>query len=126
MVGVAHAGWRGLVAGVLEATVSAMVDLGATTITADVGAHIRARCYEFSPAELDVVAGRYGDRVRSTTAWGAPALDVTEAVRAALEGVGVPVTDAGGCTACEPRRYFSHRARGDRGRHVSVVALEAA
>lgn len=125
VIGAAHAGWRGLAAGVIEHAVDAMVDLGATSVHAVVGPHIRARCYEFGAEDLDVVAARYGDAVRATTGWGTPALDLSAGIRAALDGCGpiCGVNDVGGCTACEPDRYFSHRARGDRGRHAAAIAL---
>jgi copper oxidase (laccase) domain-containing protein len=58
VIGVAHAGWRGLAAGVIEATVDEMRALGATRIFAAVGPCIRAGCYEFGPAELDEVVCR--------------------------------------------------------------------
>lgn len=123
VVGAAHAGWRGIASGVLERTVEEMAQLGGTDVVARVGPHIRARCYEFGAAELDEVAHRYGDAVRATTAWGTPALDVTAAVRVALAAVEVEVVDHGGCTACEPDRFWSHRARGDRGRMAATVAI---
>lgn len=125
VVGVAHAGWRGLVAGVVEGAVDAMVDLGATSVHAVVGPHIRARCYEFGSDDLAAVAARYGDTVRAVTAWDTPALDLGAGVRAALARCRpiFAVHDVGGCTACEPDRYFSHRARGDRGRHAAAIAL---
>jgi YfiH family protein len=122
VIGAAHVGWRGLVSGVLERTVEAMAELGATRLGAQVGPHIRARCYEFGAEDLDVVAARYGDGVRDTTAWGTPGLDLLAGIRAALSSVGVEhVGDHGGCTACEPASYFSHRARGDRGRMVATM-----
>jgi len=123
VVGAAHAGWRGLVGGVLERTVEAMRALGATDVVAHVGPHIRSRCYEFGGPELDEVAARYGDEVRARTAWGTPALDLSAAVRRALEPLGVAVVDHGGCTACEPDRWFSHRARGDVGRQAATIVL---
>ncbi len=123
VVGAAHAGWRGLVAGVLEETVASMGRLGATGIRAEVGPHIRGRCYEFGVDELRSVADRYGDDVRATTGWGTPALDLTAAVRGALDAVGVEVSDRGGCTACEPHRLWSHRARGDRERMAATIAI---
>ena len=123
VVGAAHAGWRGVVSGVLERTVEEMGSLGATGITARIGPHIRARCYEFGAEELDEVAQRCGDSVRATTAWGTPALDVTAAVRSALDALGVEAVDHGGCTACEPERLFSHRARGDRGRLAAAITI---
>jgi YfiH family protein len=125
VIGAVHAGWRGLVGGVLEGALGAMGRLGAQRVTAHVGPHIRARCYEFGAAELAQVAARYGPDVAAETAWGTPALDLTVAVRRALEPLGVVVVDHGGCTACEPERCFSHRARGDTGRMAATVSLGA-
>lgn len=121
VIGVAHAGWRGAAAGVIEATVAEMEALGATGIEAAIGPCIHAECYEFGAAELDSVAGRLGDSVRGTTAAGAPALDLPAAVRAALERAGVEhVDDAGVCTACSPS-HFSWRARQETQRQATVV-----
>ncbi len=123
VLGAAHVGWQGLVSGVLEATVAAMTHLGAGEIHATVGPHIHARCYEFGAQDLDRVADCYGDTVRSTTAWGTPALDLRAGIRAsfdAMDTTGILVTQPG-CTACEPDRFYSHRARGDVGRHASLI-----
>jgi YfiH family protein len=126
-LGVAHAGWRGLVAGVVGATAAAMAELGAPPVRAVVGPSIRAGCYEFGAADLDVVAARWGEEVRATTRDGRPALDVTAGVRAALAEVGVlDVGDDGACTACEPERYWSYRARGEAGRVATVAWLDDA
>ena len=121
VVGVAHAGWRGLVGGVLERTVEAMRLCrrdGVRDVRAVLGPCIRPECYEFGADDLARVARRLGDGVRAETASGAPALDVPAAVRAALSQVGVD--DVGVCTACSPV-HFSHRARGEVGRQALVV-----
>ena len=124
--GVAHAGWRGLAEGIVAATVEAMRAKGAVDIEAALGPCIHPSCYEFSPADLDVVAGRLGDHVRSVTADGRPALDLPGAVRRALADAGVAlVEDAGVCTACDVDDdggplWFSHRARGDEERQALV------
>lgn len=124
--GVAHAGWKGLADGVLAATADAMRSLGAGDVTAALGPCIHPSCYEFSPADLDVVAARIGDHVRSTTADGRPALDLPGAVRRALADAGVAlVEDASACTACDVDaagrpRWFSHRARSDESRQALV------
>jgi YfiH family protein len=125
VVGVAHAGWRGLLDGVLEQAVRAMRTLGAGEVRAVLGPCIRAECYEFGSDDLDRVARHLGDAVRGTTSAGAPALDVPAAARAALarEGV-VELDDVEVCTACSSG-HFSHRARGDRGRQA-LVAWRAA
>lgn len=126
VVGAAHAGWRGLLSGVVGSTVEAMADLGASSITVEVGPHIRARCYEFGAGELDLVAVRFGPAVRAQTAWGTPGLDLLAAVRAALDesGAVAEVVVHPGCTACEPDRFWSHRARSDTGRQAGTVVLE--
>jgi hypothetical protein len=124
--GVAHAGWKGLAEGVIGATAEAMRRLGATSIDAALGPCIHPSCYEFSPADLDVVATRLGDHVRATTADGRPALDLPGAVRRAIEDAGVRlVEDIGRCTACDVGdgggpRWFSHRARADEERQALV------
>jgi len=125
VVGAAHAGWRGLAAGVLRETAAAMRSLGATRIDAVVGPCIHAECYEFGPAELFTLASRFGRTVSATTSWGTPALDLPAAVRAALAAEDVAVIDvATPCTACDDR-FWSHRARGDRERHGMAVWMEA-
>ncbi len=129
VVGVAHAGWRGLVDGVLERTVDALLECGpndgravdASDVRAVLGPCIRPPCYEFGADDLARVARRLGDGVRATTARGAPALDLPAAVRTALARVGVTdVDDVGVCTACSPH-HFSHRARREVGRQALVV-----
>ncbi len=119
--GAVHAGWRGLVAGVIEAAASAMRDLGASDITASLGPCIHAPCYEFSSSDLDTVAAAYGTSVRGTTTGGRPALDLVAAVGAAVGAAGARlVDDVDVCTACG-HRQFSHRARRDVGRQALVV-----
>jgi len=121
VVGVAHAGWRGLVAGVVPATVEAMRSLGAGEIVATVGPCIHAECYEFGSGDLDDVAGRLGPAVRARTATGAPALDLVGAASGALRAAGVERVEVDGrCTACSPG-YWSFRASGDAQRQAVVA-----
>lgn len=121
VIGVAHAGWRGAAAGVIEATVAEMQALGATQIEAAIGPCIHAECYEFSPTELEAVSARLGDSVRAATAAGTPALDLRAAVRVALQRVGVEtIGDVDVCTACSPD-HFSWRARKEPQRQAVVV-----
>lgn len=121
VIGVAHAGWRGVAAGVIEATVAEMEALGATAIEAAVGPCIHAECYEFGGRELDEIAARFGDAVRAETAAGTRALDLPAAVRVALQRAGVDaVTDVGICSACSDD-HFSWRARRELQRQATVV-----
>ncbi|HZU71603.1 MAG TPA: polyphenol oxidase family protein [Acidimicrobiales bacterium] len=121
IAGAVHAGWRGLVAGVVPAAVAAMAALGATTVVAALGPCIRPECYEFGPDDLAAVAGAVGADVSGRTSAGGLALDLPAAVRASLAAAGAElVADAGVCTACEPG-HFSHRRRGDQEREALVV-----
>ncbi|MGH9139235.1 MAG: polyphenol oxidase family protein [Acidimicrobiales bacterium] len=123
-VGLVHAGWRGLLDGVIRAACAALVDLGHEPRAATIGPCIRPGCYEFGGPELDAVTSRFGAGVRATTAWGTRALDLPAAVVAALADAGVTdVRDDEGCTACDTR-WYSHRARGDTGRVAAVAWLE--
>ncbi len=123
---VAHAGWRGLIAGVIEETVAALRALGAGDLVAVLSPCIHSECYAFGAEDLAHVAGRLGAGVVAETAAGMPALDLPAAVDAALGRVGVgPTQHLGGCTACEVAG-FSHRARGEQERHALVLWREAA
>ena len=121
VAGLAHAGWRGLESGVLEATVAAMRAAGATHISAALGPCIRSECYAFGERDLERLERALGPGVRAQTAEGRVAFDLAGGVRSALarSGVGL-VVDEGACTACGPS-WFSHRARGDRQRQATVV-----
>jgi hypothetical protein len=121
VIGAVHAGWRGLMAGVVGSAAGAMRALGASRIEAALGPCIHAECYEFSPADLDPVAANLGPAVRARTATGRPALDLPEAVRASLRAADIElVADEDVCTACSPA-HFSYRARGERQRMALVV-----
>ncbi|HEV7759937.1 MAG TPA: polyphenol oxidase family protein [Acidimicrobiales bacterium] len=124
VVGAVHAGWRGIEAGVIEATVERMRALGAGELQAVIGPCIRSECYEFGADDLALVAARYGPLVRAETSQGRAALDVPAAVRAALGAAGVAtVAEVPVCTSCDTR-FFSHRARQDTGRQALLVWLE--
>lgn len=123
-VAVVHAGWRGLLAGVVERTVDALRALGDEPQEAHLGPCIRPGCYEFDGAELADLVDRFGSAVRATTTWGTPAVDLPRAVAEALAAAGVhAVHDTSGCTACD-ERWFSHRARAESGRFATTAWLE--
>jgi YfiH family protein len=123
-VGIVHAGWRGLLGGVVEAAVDRLRELdGDAVVRAAVGPCIRAGCYEFDGPGRDEIAQRYGAGVLAETMWGTPALDMVAGVVAALTGAGVGAIEvAGGCTACDAT-WFSHRSRGESGRQTGIVWL---
>jgi copper oxidase (laccase) domain-containing protein len=123
--GAVHAGWRGLEAGVIEEAVRTMTALGATAVVAGLGPTIHACCYAFGADDLDAVAARVGDEVRSVTSDGAPALDLPAGVRARLRAENVQVVvDVDQCTACGGGS-FSYRAHGDEARQALFVWSDA-
>ncbi len=128
VIGATHAGWRGLESGVLQATVAAMVALGAHQVTWRLGPCISASSYEFGETELARLADRYGPSVAASTTSGAPALDLRAGVAVALTEVGaVPETPdplAVRCTASDPA-FFSWRAGRDPERQAAVTWIEA-
>lgn len=127
VVAAVHAGWRGVEAGVLEAAVRTLRDLGAGTIEAWLAPCIHPECNEFGERDLRRLAARLGPTVIGRTASGAPAFDLPAAIGVVLRAEGVEVTAVDACTACgPPARYFSHRARADRGRHALVVWMDEA
>jgi YfiH family protein len=100
-----HAGWRGLLEGVVEAGVSA---LGAGPLAAVVGPGIGPCCYEVGAD----VAGLYRARFGATALQGAN-LDLWTIAERVLRDAGVSsVERLDLCTACDPERFFSHRRDG--------------
>jgi len=125
-IGAVHAGWRGLLDGVLEAAVAGLRSEMATAdggvVHAVVGPTIGPECYEFGPADLDAMIDRFGPSVRSRTSTGADALDVRAAFDVLAAELGLDVVDRDRtCTACAGDRLWSHRARGETGRQALVI-----
>jgi polyphenol oxidase len=121
VLGIAHAGWKGLRAGVIEATVTTMRRLGATRIEAVLGPCIHPCCYPFGADDLDGVAARLGRQVIAVDRHGDPALDLPAGVRAALHASGAAlVGDAATCTSCSPDYWSWRERRADR-RQAMVV-----
>lgn len=121
ILGIAHAGWRGLRAGVVEATVQTMRRLGATRIEAVLGPCIHSCCYTFGEEDLLRVEERYGPPVRAVDRQGSAALDLPAGVRAALHAAGA--TLVGGtstCTSCTDG-HWSWRAEQTERRQATVA-----
>ncbi|TDD13035.1 peptidoglycan editing factor PgeF [Kribbella turkmenica] len=122
VVGAAHAGRKGMYAGVVPATVAAMRELGAERITAVLGPHACGRCYEV-PAEMRAEVAERVPASYSETSWGTPAIDVAAGVQSQLAELGVEVVDATRCTI-ESENLYSYRREGPvSGRLAGLVKL---
>ena len=122
-VAVVHAGWPGLLAGVVEAAVAALRARGSGPIRAALGPCVHPADYEFGRADLDRLVARLGPSVVARTRHGTPALDVPAAVRAALVRAGVDdLEDVDVCTFASAD-HFSHRRDGRTGRQALVATL---
>jgi YfiH family protein len=120
-VAVAHAGHKGLAAGVIAATVECVRALGSGEVRAFLGPCIRPEHYEFGARDLERLAGQFGNDVVGRTRDGRPAFDIPAAVRIALARSGVAsLDDCGVCTAATPD-CFSYRRDGVTGRQVTVA-----
>ncbi|MEB3421402.1 peptidoglycan editing factor PgeF [Salipiger marinus] len=132
VIGAAHAGWRGAMAGVLGATVDAMLALGASRsgIRAVIGPTISQRAYEVGPEFLEdfvtedpqnarFFAGGQGDRLH----FDLPAYGLHR-----LRDEGIEAEWTRHCTYADPDRFYSyrrscHERHADYGRLISVIRL---
>jgi YfiH family protein len=133
VVGAAHAGWRGALDGVLEATLEAMQRLGASVgrIRAAVGPTISQRAYEVGPEFLERFADADPGHLRHFVpgAQDRYRFDLPGFVLERLRAAGV--ADAGWigvCTYSDPDRFFSYRrathaGEADYGRLMSAIRV---
>lgn len=134
VAGAAHAGWRGALAGVLEATVAAMEALGArrAAIRAAIGPCIGQTAYEVGPDLRDAMLAReaadacfFAEGRRE----GRFQFDLPSYCAARLSAAGVgAVSGSAACTLSDEARFFSHRRRtlaggGPIGHQLSAIAL---
>lgn len=134
VVGAAHGGWRGTLSGVGEATVAAMVALGArpARIRAGIGPCIAQASYEVGAefperfAVEDPESGRFFARGARE---GKFLFDLPGYIAHRLARLGLAaVAHTGGDTAAEPERFFSYRraclvGERDYGRGLAAIAL---
>jgi copper oxidase (laccase) domain-containing protein len=121
VAGVAHAGRRGMAAGLVLRLVDAMRDLGARTIVGRVGPSICPRCYAV-PLDLREEVAAQWPVTRSVGWHGEPSLDVAAGVLEQLAPHCADVVQVPGCTVERPDLY-SYRRDGVTGRFAGVVRL---
>ena len=127
-VAAAHAGWRGLAAGVLEATVAAM-RTPADRVLAWLGPAAGPRHYEIGVEVYDAFVAQEWTAGRAFTStrphhW---RVDLYELARQRLAGAGLaPACIHGGglCTIADPQRFYSHRRDRRSGRMASLIWID--
>ena len=135
VAGAAHAGWRGAAAGVIEATVAAMIRLGATpaAIDAAIGPCIGQNSYEVGPDLRSAVLAQDPEHARFFAAGHREAhwqFDLAGYCTARLAATGVrSVSVLGLDTAADEAMFFSYRRRtlgggGPIGHQISVITLD--
>lgn len=133
VIGAAHAGWKGAIGGVTDATIAAMESLGAdrARIVAAVGPCIARASYEVDEAfrarfaEEDRENDRFFADGKPGHAWFD--LEAYVAHRLASAGIG-RVETLGQDTYAQPDRFYSyrratHRSEADYGRQISLIAI---
>ena len=125
VVAAAHAGWRGLLDGVLEQVVTSM-GVPSSEIIAWLGPAIGPACFEVGK---EVRAAFVAKSVDAETAFAAHApgkwlADIYALARQRLNGAGVlEISGGNDCTYSNPERYFSYRRDGVTGRMASLIWL---
>ena len=134
VIGAAHAGWRGAVTGIIEATIAAMEKLGAerSRIAAALGPTISQQNYEVGPEFVERFLAADVDNARFFTASeraGHAMFDLNGYIADRVQRAGIlNFADLGLCTYADPDRFYSYRRttqRGepDYGRHINAIAL---
>ena len=134
VIGGAHAGWRGALTGVLEATITAMEKLGAdrARISVAIGPLIRQESYEVGPefVERFISQDKANDRFfKQADSDGRAMFDLAGYIITRLGNAGIDkIEDLGLDTFAEPERFFSYRrstklGESDYGRHINAIAL---
>lgn len=134
VIGAAHAGWRGALTGVIEATIATMATLGARPhrIVAALGPTIRQQNYEVGPEFVD----RFLAADRSNARFFSPAqreghamFDLGGYIAHRIGRADIAqFEDLGLCTYADPERFFSYRrttrnGEPDYGRHINAIVL---
>jgi YfiH family protein len=132
-VGIAHAGWKGALAGVTDATIEAMTRLGAKreSISAAIGPTIAAKSYEVGPElRAQFVADDPGSAVHFTAGSGdrchfdLPGYLLARLKRAGVDAVNLDLDTYGGEEQFFSYRRATHRNEAEYGRLMSAVAIK--
>ncbi|MFH1062556.1 MAG: peptidoglycan editing factor PgeF [Candidatus Omnitrophota bacterium] len=122
-IGIAHAGWRGIHAGIIEKTILAMANefaINREDIKAFFGPAIGSCCYEVGPEFLDIFPENISARNNKTY------LDIKSLARIKCLSSGIfqdSINDVSICTKCSNDTFFSYRSGDNLNRLISIVAI---
>lgn len=124
-VAAAHAGWRGLVAGIIENTVAAL-PVQSSSLHAWIGPSIRQDRYEVGSDVREAFDRDDDSRAFQPTRSGHWQMDLQAIAVGQLSRAGVgEITDSRLCTAADPTRFFSHRRDGRSGRQACIAWIDS-
>ncbi len=134
IVAAAHAGWKGALGGIAEATIEKMESLGASrkNIVVAIGPLIRQKSYEVGPefvARFEATDSSFSRFFMPSEKPGHAMFDLAGLIRARLEKAGVgQIDDLGLDTYSDEKRFYSyrrttHRKEPDYGRQIAAIAL---
>lgn len=128
MVAAIHAGWRGVVGGVIPSAVAHLAIRARSPkgIVAAIGPCIGVECFEVGEEVASAIAESAPDVDVVDRTHEKPHVDLRVAVRSQLRALGIDdaaIEDVAGCTRCDAERFFSHRRDGARsGRLLAAIA----
>jgi polyphenol oxidase len=134
VIGALHAGWRGLLAGIIDSGLRAMTSLGANVrdLNVAMGPSIGLCCFEVDASLGERFAREIPDAVRHRRAGlpGKAYLDLRGIVKTQLERAGVELENiwsVGPCTKCDADKFFSRRAAGGKqtGLQLSFIGMKS-
>ena len=124
-LGLVHAGWKGLMLGVVDATVNVMEQMGKKPTIAVLGPCIHPGFYAFGEPEMEKMCSVFGESIRSKTREGSLALDLPQVVEIALAKNGVTkFVQFDECTS-DSEKFWSYRVRKDPQRQAMVGWIES-
>lgn len=125
-VAAAHAGWRGLAAGILENTVAAM-QVPPEELLVWLGPAIGPDAFEVGPEVKEIFGSiAAADCFKPSARPGHYLADIYQLARLRLQALGIEAIHGGGwCTVSDSVRFYSYRRDGQTGRFASLIWIEA-
>lgn len=123
IIGAVHCGWKGLVAGVVTATITELRLQGASEIQSVVGPAICGSCYSVSHDRRELVRASLPVDVSVAALGVSGGIDVRAAVLSQLARENISSIVVGGCTFENPETLFSYRKSRKTGRQGIIIAM---